>query len=52
VIELQYDYGAGYFNRGAAEFYANQKTKACEDWQKALNYGYKPAADLINKYCH
>jgi tetratricopeptide (TPR) repeat protein len=52
VLELQFDNADGYFNRGAAEFYANQKTKACEDWQKALNYGYKPAADLINKYCH
>ncbi|MEI6816992.1 MAG: tetratricopeptide repeat protein [Bacteroidota bacterium] len=52
AIELKHDYSLAYFNRGLIKFNAGIKDSACMDWKKALQYGYQPAGDVVNKYCH
>ncbi len=48
---LKYKIGQAYFCRGLTYLDLNNKTKACLDLNKAINYGYKDAQKFINEDC-
>lgn len=37
--------------RGMSKFYLQQKKQACEDWEKAIDYGNNYVRPFYNKYC-
>ncbi|MEI6412585.1 MAG: tetratricopeptide repeat protein, partial [Bacteroidota bacterium] len=40
-----------YFNLGNTYLNLKDKTKACENWKKALEFGAEDAKEMIDKYC-
>lgn len=51
AIEMQPTYGEAYDLRGCIKGDKGDKVGSCEDWQKAFDNGYNPAADLLEKFC-
>jgi tetratricopeptide (TPR) repeat protein len=51
-IELSPESGKAYFGRGSAKFAKHDNEGACQDWKKALSYGYKKAQEMIKDVCH
>jgi Tfp pilus assembly protein PilF len=45
------DYAEIYISRGLTYIKLNNKQKACDDFRKSLNMGYKNAQEHIDKYC-
>lgn len=41
-----------YLNRGWAYYNTGQKDKACMDWQKSQELGYKKVNETLEKYCN
>jgi len=48
---LKYKIGQAYFLRGLTYLDLNNKTKACLDLNKAIDYGYKDAQETITESC-
>ncbi len=48
---LKYKIGQAYFCRGVTYLDLNNKTKACIDLNKAIDYGYKDAQEVITESC-
>ncbi|MDY0215519.1 MAG: tetratricopeptide repeat protein [Bacteroidales bacterium] len=51
VLELEPNYAEVFHLRGLAKYELNDKTGACEDWEKANIIGYSGVIDLIIEYC-
>ncbi|MFH0893820.1 MAG: tetratricopeptide repeat protein, partial [Bacteroidota bacterium] len=51
AIRLKPEDGLAYKNRGLAKLKLNDKNGACEDFTMAVNKGFKPAAQQIEKHC-
>ena len=52
IISVQPD-GAAYFSRGALYYFNFKDTyRACSDWNMALNMGFEPARETLEKFCN
>ena len=51
AIELAPDYAKAYSNRGNIYDMVGQKTKACENWQKAIELGYQANSGRYSRWC-
>ena len=40
-----------YYNRATAEYNSGDHQSACNDWQAALQIGYKPADEKLKQFC-
>lgn len=52
AIGLNPNYAFAYRNRGKSEIQLNQNSKACTDFNKALELGDSDAAEFIDKHCN
>ena len=52
VIELEPKYIGAYANRGKAKQYLGDLNGACNDWEKATQFGSRTTAKWIFKYCN
>jgi protein O-mannosyl-transferase len=44
--------GLAYYNRGVLYYFnLGNSVQACSDWNKAVEYGYYPADELLSKFC-
>jgi tetratricopeptide (TPR) repeat protein len=51
AIGLKPNLATAYFGRAGANFAMGEHEKACEDWHKALDLGYKKAKEMIDGVC-
>lgn len=51
VIQNEPSNSVAYVNRGYCYYYSEQKTNACNDWKKALEFKHAQAQELVNAYC-
>lgn len=51
AISLNPNLAEAYYDRGVTYRILDYLSKACEDWKQAFKLGYKPASDMLNKYC-
>ena len=52
AIQLNPKFAQAYSYRAQAKYFLNDKTGACADWQKAVDFGDERAAGDLNKFCH
>jgi len=51
LIKLHQDDHLAFYLRGIAYFKANERAKACDDWQTAMKLGNQQAIDMLNLNC-
>jgi tetratricopeptide (TPR) repeat protein len=51
AIGLKADYAPAYYKRGITGFYSGKKALACSDLKKAVDLGYKRAAEALGELC-
>ncbi len=51
ALDIKPDYAEACFNKGVALLKMKQTDRACQSWQKALELGAKPAAELFQIHC-
>lgn len=51
ALEIQPNYAEVFHLRGLAKYELEDKTGACDDWEKANTIGYSGVIDLIIEYC-
>jgi len=51
AINMNKKFAEAYYERGKAFQKTNDMLKACNDWKNSLQYGYKDAQEMLDKYC-
>ncbi|HLN53807.1 MAG TPA: tetratricopeptide repeat protein [Lentimicrobium sp.] len=51
AINLKPDYAEAWYNRGVAYYQMQQNEKACHDWRRAAELGFKEANIVMGRYC-
>ena len=51
IIHIKFNLGQTYYLRGISYLGLDSKLKACADWNKAIDFGYKEAQEIINENC-
>ena len=51
-VILHFPYGIAFYSRGVLYYFnLDNKRQGCEDWKEAIRLGFKPAEEMVKRFC-